>query len=82
MKERTITFKADDDLYNLLDSIPNKSEFIRNSIYMAMNNICPLCNGTGILNSCQQKHWDAFEKHHHLTRCSECNSVFLSCDND
>lgn len=79
MKEQTVTFKVDSKLYKQLNRIPNRSEFIRNSLFKALNNICPLCNGTGILNSCQQGHWDEFSKNHHLSQCDNCHSVYLSC---
>jgi len=81
MKEQTVTFKVDSKLYEQLNKIPNRSEFIRNSIFKALNNICPLCNGTGILNSCQQGHWDEFTEHHHLNQCHDCHSVYLTCQN-
>jgi hypothetical protein len=80
MKEQTVTFKVDSRMYEQLKNIPNKSEFIRNSLFQALNNICPLCNGEGVLNSCQQEHWDKFiAEHHHLEKCSTCNTVHLAC---
>jgi hypothetical protein len=80
MKDQIVTFKADEDLFNLLNKIPNKSEFIRNSILKALDNLCPLCNGTGILNNCQKNHWIEFKKHHGLAECNECKSVYLTCE--
>jgi len=80
MKEQIVTFKVDEELYKMLNSIPNKSEFIRNSIFKALKNICPMCNGAGILNVCQQKHWTDFETSHHVSRCSDCDSVYLTCE--
>lgn len=80
MKEQTVTFKVDEELFRLLNRIPNKSEFIRSSILRSLDNTCPLCNGTGIMNTCQKEHWDSFARHHHLTECSDCNSVYLTCD--
>ncbi|MBN1647984.1 MAG: CopG family transcriptional regulator [Spirochaetales bacterium] len=80
MREQVVTFKVDNDLYGLLKNIPNKSEFIRNSIFKALNNICPLCNGAGTLNSCQQKHWAEFGEHHQLEKCDDCKSVYLTCE--
>ena len=80
MKEQTVTFKVDSRMYEQLKNIPNKSEFIRNSLFQALNNICPLCNGEGVLNSCQQEHWKAFISEHKLERCSSCKSVHIACD--
>jgi hypothetical protein len=80
MKEQIVTFKVDEDLYGLLNKIPNKSEFIRNSIFKALDNLCPLCNGTGILKTCQKNHWDEFKKLHPLVECEDCKSVYLTCN--
>ena len=81
MKEQIITFKVDEELFRLLNKIPNKSEFIRNSILKAVDNLCPLCNGTGILNMCQKTHWTEFKDHHNLAKCDDCKSVHLTCEN-
>ena len=80
MKEQIITFKVDSDLINALKKIPNRSEFIRNSILKSLDNLCPLCNGTGIMSSCQKSHWETFTQYHHLEECKDCHSVFLTCD--
>lgn len=80
MKEQTVTFKVDSRMYEQLQNLPNKSEFIRSSLFQALNNICPLCNGTGVLNPCQQKHWEDFMANHHLEKCEDCKSVHISCE--
>jgi len=80
MKEQVVTFKVDNRMYEQLQNTPNKSEFIRNALFKALNNICPVCSGQGVLNSCQQEHWAEFTSHHHLERCSSCKSVHLACD--
>ncbi len=82
MKQKVITFKVDPEIEDLLDSIPNKSEFIRNSILKAMDCVCPLCNGSGILNSHQKSHWDYFKKEHPITRCPECDELYLKCSHN
>ena len=80
MKEQIVTFKVDEGLFKILNRIPNRSEFIRNSILKSLDNTCPLCNGVGILNPCQKEHWEQFTQHHHVAECSDCNSVYLTCD--
>lgn len=80
MKEQVITFKVDKSLQETLNRIPNKSEFIRNSILEALGNKCPLCGGTGILNESQKQHWEHFMEHHTLETCSECNQVHIKCE--
>jgi Na+-translocating ferredoxin:NAD+ oxidoreductase RnfC subunit len=47
-----------------------------------MDNICPLCQGTGILTPSQQQHWVDFEKHHSLVKCEECKEFYLTCDHE
>ena len=80
MKEQVVTFKVDEEFFKHLNKIPNKSEFIRNSILKALKSLCPLCNGTGILNDCQKDHWIKFEEHHHLRECDDCKSMYLTCE--
>lgn len=80
MKQQVVSFKVDAQLAKLLEAVPNKSEFIRHSILQALDNSCPLCNGTGILNPSQKRHWEAFQADHKLVRCEECNEVHLECE--
>jgi uncharacterized protein with PIN domain len=80
MKEQIVTFKVDNELMTLLKRIPNKSEFIRQSILKALDNVCPLCNGTGILKETQKAHWEEFKVHHQIKKCEQCNELYLSCD--
>ena len=80
MKEQTVTFKVDNELSELLKNIPNKSEFIRHSILKALGNLCPLCNGTGIMNEHQKVHWDDFKEQHPLKKCNDCNEFILTCE--
>lgn len=79
-KKETITFKVDTALAELLESVPNKSEFIRNSLIKAFEKSCPLCLGSGILTPEQCNHWAAFVTDHTVTRCEECNALHLVCD--
>ena len=80
MKEQVITFKVDRQLQQALNLVPNKSEFIRNSILEALGNRCPLCGGTGILSEAQKVHLDEFLEHHSLEKCTECNQVMIKCE--
>ena len=47
MKNSVITFKADEEMTEALERIPNKSEFIRAAVANALQENCPLCGGTG-----------------------------------
>lgn len=78
-KQETITFKAGEALAKALHTVPNKSEFIRNAILNALENGCPLCQGTGILTSEQRSHWAKFLNTHSLQKCEECKAVHLVC---
>ncbi|MFA7348020.1 MAG: hypothetical protein WCZ86_09695 [Desulfurivibrionaceae bacterium] len=81
-KQETITFKADETLAEALHKVPNKSEFIRNAILNALENGCPLCQGTGILTSEQRTHWAKFLNTHSLQKCDACKAVHLVCGSE
>lgn len=78
-KERVFTFKADEGLAEVLDRIPNKSEFIRKAIEVALDKRCPLCNGTGSLTPAQHNHMQHFLTLHSLETCEECDAVHFVC---
>ena len=78
-KQGIITFKVDEALYEVIRNIPNRSEFIRNALLSALGNICPLCNGTGILSPNQKQHWDEFAADHQVQTCNECRERYLVC---
>jgi hypothetical protein len=79
-KTALITFKVDPSLAELVDHLPNKSEFIRNAILAALRNTCPLCQGSGVLSPEQREHWESFTEHHKAERCGDCRAVRLLCD--
>jgi hypothetical protein len=78
-KPGIITFKVDDGFYEIIRNMPNRSEFIRNAVLSALGNICPLCNGTGILSAKQKQHWDEFSTNHKVQTCNECQESYLVC---
>ncbi|BEQ13341.1 hypothetical protein [Desulfoferula mesophila] len=79
-KPEVITFKADPALVAAMEGIDNRSEFIRSAILSALDGVCPLCQGTGILTPEQKRHWAGFAQHHHVERCSTCDAPHLVCD--
>jgi hypothetical protein len=81
-KERVFTFKTDEGLAEILDRVPNKSEFIRKAIEVALENKCPLCNGTGSLTPAQYKHMQHFLTVHSLEKCEQCDAVHFVCQTD
>ena len=78
-KPEMISFKADSSLKEALAGIPNRSEFIRDAILSALENVCPLCHGTGILNPSQKEHMNRFFVNHTLERCQDCQEMILRC---
>ncbi len=81
-KERVFTFKTDGELAGILDRIPNKSEFIRKAIEVALENKCPLCNGTGSLTPAQHNHMAHFLTLHSLEKCEDCDAVHFVCQTE
>lgn len=79
-KEGIVTFKVNEDLLEVIRNIPNRSDFIRGAIMTALDNTCPLCNGTGLLTPKQKDHWVSFAKHHAVKRCIDCDELILQCD--
>lgn len=77
-KSEIITFKADKRLRHALQTVPNRSEFIREAIMNALDNVCPVCQGSGTLIGARKEHWNAFVAKHQVTDCEVCN-VHLSC---
>jgi len=81
-KEGIVTFKVNEDLLEVIKGIPNRSEFIRAAILTALDGVCPLCNGTGLLTPKQKEHWDAFARHHAVVRCADCDELVIACDKE
>jgi hypothetical protein len=81
-KQEIITFKVDESLARLIRRIPNRSQFIRGALLAALNGICPLCQGSGILSADQKEHWSRFTEHHQLRECPECEAVIVECEYD
>lgn len=81
-KPEVITFKVDESLLEAMESIPNRSEFIRHAVQAALEHSCPLCNGTGVMTPEQQDHWKTFSASHQLRRCEECREMHLVCEKE
>ena len=78
-KSEIITFKADESLSAALRGIPNRSEFIRAAVLSALDSVCPLCQGTGILSPDQRRHWKTFAADHSVQECDDCHELHLVC---
>ncbi len=78
-KPAAITFKAEPALAETLRKMPNRSAFIRAAILAALDNVCPLCQGTGVLTVDQQRHWDRFAADHPMRECDDCHVQHPVC---
>jgi hypothetical protein len=78
-KQAIVTFKADESLLEVLRSLPNRSAFIRSAVLQALDHLCPLCQGTGILTPPQKEHWEEFAADHSMEECTECHEWRLVC---
>lgn len=74
-----VTFKADRALLDALQGLANRSEFIRSALLAALENVCPMCKGRGILTPNQKRHWAAFTADHNLAECDDCHEFHLVC---
>jgi len=80
--QEVVTFKADKALLGALKGVPNRSQFIRDAILSALESVCPLCSGTGIMTPRQRRHWEAFAEGHSLRECAQCHEMYLVCAKD
>ena len=80
-KGEIITFKVDSSILLAMKGVPNRSEFIRCALLAALENVCPVCKGTGILTPNQKEHWIAFTSTHSLRECKDCHEIHLVCFN-
>jgi len=78
-KDQIITFKADEALVEAMHGLPNRSEFIRAAVLAALDSVCPLCNGTGVLSPHQREHWTEFSRNHVMEQCTDCGEDRLVC---
>ncbi len=74
-----ITFKADPELVDAMRGISNRSEFIREAILAALDGVCPVCRGSGILTGPQKRHWQEFARIHSVESCEQCRTPRLVC---
>ena len=79
-KQEIISFKADPALLEALKGVENRSAFIRAAVLTALGNLCPLCQGSGILSPSQRQHWEAFARHHKVQECDDCHEYHIVCD--
>lgn len=79
-KADTVTFKVDPNLLEILQAMPNRSEFIRSAILNALDHVCPLCGGEGVLSPSQKKCWEKFAEKHEIKKCAESDEIHFLCN--
>ena len=79
-KQDVITLKVDHSLAEAMEGVSNRSRFIRDAILAALENVCPLCMGTGILSPKQKQHWASFARDHRVRQCPDCHERHLTCE--
>lgn len=79
-KADTVTFKVDPNLLEILQAMPNRSEFIRSAILNALDHACPLCGGEGVLSPSQKKCWEKFAEKHEIKKCAENDEIQFLCN--
>lgn len=71
-KPRLVAFKAEDSLADLLDRLPNKSEFIRRAILTQLGGTCPLCMGAGVVPTGIVQHFAPIIETNRTCHCCTC----------
>lgn len=79
-KQEVITFKVDRTMAKAMRGVANRSEFIREAILNALDNVCPLCCGSGSMTPDQRRHWEQFSGRHSVKKCKTCRATHLVCD--
>ncbi len=78
-KQDVITFKVDESLRELIQGIPNRSDFIRTALLAALESRCPFCKGSGVLTPKKREHWETFARKHRLKACDDCHELTIVC---
>jgi len=71
-KDKVLAFKVEQPLFDLLNKLPNKSEFIRRAIVAQLGMSCPLCNGKGIVSQGIHQHFKPVLESHRSRNCQRC----------
>lgn len=74
-RTETVAFKVEPELAELLNRLPNKSEFIRRAIAAQLGECCPLCNGKGMVSHGLHKHFTPIITKLKTIACQGCNTL-------
>jgi hypothetical protein len=70
-----VSFKVEAELAELLDQLPNKSEFIRKAIAAQLRLTCPLCNGKGAVSGWMHEKFAPLIHSMGLRSCVRCGDA-------
>lgn len=73
-KTAVVAFKVEQELADLLDRLPNKSDFIRRAIAAQLGVACPLCRGKGVVSRGVHHHFAPVLTANSLKPCAKCAS--------
>ncbi len=71
-KTEVVAFKVETELAELLNTLPNKSAFIRKAIVAQLGMACPLCTGTGVVARGVHDHFAPLIAQFNHRRCEGC----------
>src|SRR5438874_11906645 len=80
-KTAVVAFKVEAELAEFLNKLPNKSAFIRKSIFAQMKMACPLCNGSGVVSRGVHNHFAPLIDQFSSRNCDSCGTM-LPLPND
>jgi hypothetical protein len=75
-KSTIVAFKVEEELAEFLNKLPNKSEFIRQSIQAKLGMTCPLCCGSGAVSKETHDRFEQFLDKWELHHCESCGDDF------
>lgn len=71
-KSQIVAFKAEEELAQFLNKLPNKSAFIRKAIVAQLGMTCPLCTGTGVVPKGIHDHYTPLLNKQNVRKCDGC----------
>jgi hypothetical protein len=73
-KTAVVAFKVEKELADLLNKLPNKSEFIRKAIEAQLGMTCPLCSGKGTVPRGVHDHYAPLIARQISRQCEGCGN--------
>ncbi|HMD53795.1 MAG TPA: hypothetical protein VKJ65_04515 [Phycisphaerae bacterium] len=74
-KDHVLAFKVDARLAELLGSVKNKSELIRDAVYAYLGHLCPLCEGKGTIPANRGHEIELLLQQLEFAACTGCHTA-------